>query len=200
MYKSDEDLTDQTLATNTLAAFPGYLNQEDGSNNQSLLDIIAQLSIQYKNSLLSISDQVLIDNATGQTLTDLASDYSVTRIDNDDDFLRFQLKVAILRMHLSTTMNGFKSLISTVLNLNPASFDIEPGNTIESVIINNLPYAFSDTRRELKEKILTSYLESMLPVEYNLEEIRWVALSSTNIYLITVPRVHFQTSSTIINQ
>ena len=200
MYKSDEDLTDQTLETNTLVAFPGYLNQEDGSNNQSLLDIIAQLSTQYKNSLLSISDQVLIDNATGQTLTDLASDYSVTRIDNDDDFLRFQLKVAILRMHLSTTMNGFKSLISTVLNLDPASFDVEPGSTIESVIINNLPYAFSGTRRELKEKILTSYLESMLPVEYNLEEIRWVALSSTNIYLVTVPRVHFRTSSTIINQ
>ena len=55
MYKSDEDLADQTLETNTLAAFPGYLNQEDDSNNQSLLDIIAQLSIQYKNSLLSIS-------------------------------------------------------------------------------------------------------------------------------------------------
>lgn len=200
MYKSDEDLTDKTLETNTLAAFPGYLNQEDNSNNQSLLDIIAQLSIQYKNSLLSISDRVLIDNATGQTLTDLASDYGVTRIDNDDDFLRFQLKVAILRMHLSTTMNGFKNLISTVLNINPASFDVKPGSTIESVIITNLPYAFSDTRRELKEKILTSYLESTLPVEYNLEEIRWVALSSTDIYLLTVPRVHFQTSSTIINQ
>lgn len=200
MYQSDGDLTDQTLATTTLAAFPGYLNQEDGSNNQAILDIIAQLSTQYKNSLLSISDQVLIDNATGQTLTDLAYDYSVTRIDNDDDFLRFQLKVAILKMHLSTTMNGFKSLISTVLNLDPASFDVEPGSTVESIIIQNLPYAFSGARRELKEKILTSYLKSMLPVEYNLEEIRWVALSSANIYLTTIPRVHFQTSSAIINQ
>ena len=200
MFQSDEDLTDQALEATTLAAFPGYLNQEDGSNNQSFLDIIAQLSIQYKNSLLSISDQVLINNAAGQTLTDLASDYSVTRIDNDDDFLRFQLRVAILRMHLSTTMNGFKSLISTVLNIDPASFGVEPGSTIESVIIKNLPYAFSSTRRKLKEKILTNYLKSMLPVEYNFEGIHWVALSSADIYLTTIPRVHFQTSSTIINQ
>ncbi|MEK2589047.1 hypothetical protein AAAB33_12505, partial [Lentilactobacillus buchneri] len=72
MYQTETDLSDSTLRNWLVSMFPAIMNQEDESNNQNLLNLIADLLNEHKNDLLSISDQALLNNASGQTLTDIA--------------------------------------------------------------------------------------------------------------------------------
>ena len=62
MYQTEMDLSDSTLRNWLVSMFPAIMNQEDESNNQSLLNLIADLLNEHKNDLLSISDQVLLNN------------------------------------------------------------------------------------------------------------------------------------------
>ena len=79
MYQSEKDLSNSTLRNWLVSMFPAIMNQEDESNNQNLLNLIADLLNEHKNDLLSISDQVLLNNASGQTLTDIAPELFKTK-------------------------------------------------------------------------------------------------------------------------
>ncbi|MCT2899004.1 hypothetical protein EFM54_08440 [Lentilactobacillus buchneri] len=184
MYQTETDLSDSTLRNWLVSMFPAIMNQEDESNNQNLLNLIADLLNEHKNDLLSISDQALLNNASGQTLTDIALDYGINRLDDDDDFLRFQVRLQLLKNHMGITTNDLKTLIATVLNIGTDVFDINGTDNPEEVEVTNIPFDFnSGDKAEVKRKILTNAIQSMLPPEYLLKDLQYATTVNNQLYI-----------------
>ena len=184
MYQTETDLSNSTLRNWLVSMFPAIMNQEDESNNQNLLNLIADLLNEHKNNLLSISDQVLLNNASGQTLTDIALDYGINRLDDDDDFLRFEVRLQLLENHMGITTNDLKTLIATVLNIGPDVFDIIGTDNPEEIKVLNIPFDFnSGDKAEVKRKILTNAIQSMLPPEYSLNDLQYATTVNGQLYV-----------------
>ena len=184
MYQTETDLSNITLRNWLVSMFPAIMNQEDESNNQKLLNLIADLLNKHKNDLLSISDQVLLNNASGQTLTDIALDYGINRLDDDDDFLRFEVRVQLLENHMGITTNDLKTLIATILNIGPDAFDIIGTGNPEELKVINIPFDFnSGDKAEIKQKILTNAIQSMLPPEYSLNDLQYATTVINQLYV-----------------
>ena len=184
MYQTETDLSNNTLRNWLVSMFPAIMNQEDESNNQKLLNLIADLLNEHKNDLLSISDQVLLNNASGKTLTDIALDYGINRLDDDDDFLRFEVRVQLLENHMGITTNDLKTLIATILNIGTDAFDIIGTGNPEEIKVLNIPFDFnSGDKAEVKRKILTNAIQSMLPPEYLLKDLQYATTVNNQLYV-----------------
>lgn len=194
MYQTEADLSNDSLRDWITAMLPGKLNQEDDSNNQRLLNIISDIFLAHKNDLLNISGQLQLSKAAGQVLTEIAADYGVTRLDDDDDFLRFQVRLQLLKNHSGVTTNDIKKLIATVLSIDPSVFDIDGTDNPEEIEVTNIPFDFnSGDKAEIKRKILTNAIQSMLPPEYLLKDLQYAVTANKPLYVA----VHAQAYSQI---
>lgn len=194
MYQTEADLSNDSLRDWITAMLPGKLNQEDDSNNQRLLNIISDIFLSHKNDLLNISSQLRLSKAAGQVLTEIAADYGVTRLDDDDDFLRFQIRLQLLKNHSGVTTNDIKKLIATVLSIDPSVFDIDGTDNPEEIEVTNIPFDFnSGDKAEIKRKILTNAIQSMLPPEYLLKDLQYAVTANKPLYVA----VHAQAYSQI---
>lgn len=194
MYQTEADLSNDSLRDWITAMLPGELNQEDDSNNQRILNIISNIFLSHKNDLLNISDQLRLSKAAGQVLTEIAADYGVTRLDDDDDFLRFQVRLQLLKNHSGVTTNDIKKLIATVLSIDPSVFDIDGTDNPEEIEVTNIPFDFnSGDKAEVKRKILTNAIQSMLPPEYLLKDLQYAVTANKPLYVA----VHAQAYSQI---
>lgn len=194
MYQTETDLSNDSLRDWITAMLPGKLNQEDDSNNQRILNIISDIFLAHKNDLLNISDQLRLSKAAGQVLTEIAADYGVTRLDDDDDFLRFQVRLQLLKNHSGVTTNDIKKLIATVLSIDPSVFDIDGTDNPEEIEVTNIPFDFnSGDKAEIKRKILTNAIQSMLPPEYLLKDLQYAVTANKPLYVA----VHAQAYSQI---
>ncbi|MCE6022597.1 hypothetical protein [Levilactobacillus brevis] len=183
MYQTETDLSDDSLRDWITTMLPGKLNQEDDSNNQRILNIISDIFLAHKNDLLNISDQLRLSKAAGQVLTEIAADYGVTRLDDDDDFLRFQVRLQLLKNHSGVTTNDIKKLIATVLSIDPSVFDIDGTDNPEEIEVTNIPFDFnSGDKAEIKRKILTNAIQSMLPPEYLLKDLQYAVTVNKPLY------------------
>lgn len=184
MYQTETDLSDDSLRDWITTMLPGKLNQEDDSNNQRMLNIISDIFLAHKNDLLNISDQLRLSKAAGQVLTEIAVDYGVTRLDDDDDFLRFQVRLQLLKNHSGVTTNDIKKLIATVLSIDPSVFDIDGTDNPEEIEVTNIPFDFnSGDKAEIKRKILTNAIQSMLPPEYLLKDLQYAVTANKPLYV-----------------
>ena len=187
MFKPQIDISDDTLYKEITNKLPAFKNQEDDSNNQKILSIIAQLFNDSKNNLLNISKLMAINNATGQNLTDIGKDYGVDRFDSDDDFLRFEIKWQILKANTNTYMNSIKTLISVLLNIPLTDFDILLTDNPEEIELVNIPFDFaSGSHSEQKRQMLSDDLQSILPAETKLKDIQSTKQSAGTIYYAVV--------------
>lgn len=194
MYQTEADLSNDSLRDWITAMLPGELNQEDDSNNQRILNIISDIFLAHKNDLLNISDQLRLSKAAGQVLTEIAADYGVTRLDDDDDFLRFEVRLQLLKNHSGVTTNDIKKLIATVLSIDPSVFDIDGTDNPEEIEVTNIPFDFnSGDKAEIKRKILTNAIQSMLPPEYLLKDLQYAVTANKPLYVA----VHAQAYSQI---
>lgn len=184
MYQTETDLSDDSLRDWITTMLPGKLNQEDDSNNQRMLNIISDIFLAHKNDLLNISDQLRLSKAAGQVLTEIAADYGVTRLDDDDDFLRFQVRLQLLKNHSGVTTNDIKKLIATVLSIDPSVFDIDDTDNPEEIEVTNIPFDFnSGDKADIKRKILTNAIQSMLPPEYLLKDLQYAVTANKPLYV-----------------
>ncbi len=138
----------------------------------------------HKNDLLNISDQLRLSKAAGQVLTEIAADYGVTRLDDDDDFLRFQVRLQLLKNDSGVTTNDIKKLIATILSIDPSVFDIDGTDNPEEIEVTNIPFDFnSGDKAEIKRKILTNAIQSMLPPEYLLKDLQYAVTANKPLYV-----------------
>lgn len=184
MYRTETDLSDDSLRDWITSMLPCKLNQEDDSNTQRILNIISDIFLAHKNDLLNISDQLRLSKAAGQVLTEIAADYGVTRLDDDDDFLRFQVRLQLLKNHSGVTTNDIKKLIATVLSIDSSVFDIDGTDNPEEIEVTNIPFDFnSGDKAEIKRKILTNAIQSMLPPEYLLKDLQYAVTANKPLYM-----------------
>lgn len=184
MYQTESDISDDTLRDRVLSSFPAYMSQEDDSNNQRILNIIADMFTQHKNNLLNISKQRLLSTCSGQSLTDLAADYGINRLDDDDDFLRFEIRFQMMKNRTGITTNDVKQLIATLLNVTVNTFDIVGTDNPEEIEIINIPFSWdSGDKADVKRTILTNAIQSMLPPEYNLKDLKYSIESPSQLYV-----------------
>lgn len=184
MFKSQIDISDGKIKSDVINELQGFRNSLDDSNNVNLLNIYSDVFNKQKNSLIDINNLVQINKAQGSILDDLASDYGVSRVDSDDEFLRFLLRWSILKSKTATTINGLKLLVSNLLNIDIGSFDVVSTNNIEEIELINIPFNFdSGDHANLKRKILANAIQEVLPVEYLLKDIQFSRNSSFNTKL-----------------
>lgn len=184
MFKSQIDISDETIKSDVINELQGFRNILDDSNNVNLLNIYSDVFNQQKNSLIDINNLVKINKAQGSILDDLANDYGVSRVDSDDEFLRFLLRWSILKSKTATTINGLKLLVSNLLNIDITSFDVVSTNNIEEIELINIPFNFDNgDHANLKRKILANAIQEVLPVEYLLKDIQFSRNSSFNTKL-----------------
>lgn len=187
MFQPKIDISDNTLFKEITSKLPAFKNQQDESNNQKILSIIANLFNDSKNNLLNINKLMAINNASGQNLTDIGKDYGVDRFDSDDDFLRFEIKWQILKANTNTDMNSIKTLISVLLNIPLTDFDILLTDNPEEIELVNIPFDFaSGSHSEQKRQMLSDDLQSILPAETKLKDIQFTKQSAGNIYYAIV--------------
>ena len=184
MYQTEKDISDITLRNDIQSSLPARFNQEDDSNNQRILNIIADIMIQHKNDLLSISQQRLLSTCTGQSLTYLAADYGINRLDDDDDFLRFEIRFQMLKNHIGITTNDIKRLIATLLGVDVGTFDIVGTDNPEEIEVTNVPFSWnSGDKAEVKREILNNAIQSMLPPEYSLKTVQFSMEINNQMYV-----------------
>lgn len=199
MFYPQIDLSDETLYQDITSKLPAFKNQNDDSNNQKILAIIASLFIDGKKNLLNISKLMNINNATGQNLTDIGKDYGVERFDDDDDFLRFEIKWQILKANAQTDMSSIKTLVSVLLNLPLTDFDIVKTDLPHEIELVNVPFDFvSGSHSEQKRQILADDLQNILPARTHLKDIQYVSQSNGTVYYAVYgAKAHYEESEVV---
>jgi len=197
MFHSETPMDDDTWTQEIVSSLPAVMQQSPDSNNQKILRIIAAMTNKVKNEILYFHRQTFLENMSGKFLTDYARDWGVTRIDDDDDFLKFQIRIQQLKGRLGVTDDDFKLLIATVLNIDVSAFDVVPGDDPETVKVLNLPFNFTDNKQEIKRKILNDSLQQMLPLEYLLVEVQFQTISDMPIYAGVAAQQHRTTEATL---
>lgn len=182
MYTPEYDLTDKSWRRNIKNSFPGFMNQKPHSNNQKILWIISQIFNVYKNDVLAITDQMNINNASGQILTDIANDYGVTRIDDDDSFLRFMVKFQLWKSTMGANRNDFNNILQFMLGLTPNQYSvIQTG--LKEFKITNVPWQFDNgNKSKLKRDMISSIIQYVAPPEYKIDYIEYVNNTPNHLY------------------
>lgn len=182
MYTPETNLSNKAWNHQIKSSFPGFMNQKHNSTNQKLLDVVAKIANLYKNDLLYITDQININEASGQILTDIANDYGVERIDNDDSFLRFMVKFQLWKSTMGAGRNDFNNILQFMLNLDANQYNvIQTG--IKEYKITNVPWQFNNgNKSKLKRDMITSIIQYVAPPEYKLDFIEYTNRHISTLY------------------
>lgn len=187
MYKADGLLTDDEIRDQVHMQLSSVLNQDDDSNNRKVMDVIADIITQKQDDMLALSDMLNIKNAKGDILNLFAADWDVDRIDDDDDFLRFQVTIKMLKSRLGDSMNDLKLLISLSLGIKPSVFDVKPGDEIESMRIIGIPWDFDTTKNaQRKKKLFEQTIQEVISVEWDLQEVQYSTYTAVAIFVAIV--------------
>lgn len=106
----------------------------------------------FENDLEIIEEWRAIDNAEGTTLDLLGKSVGQYRIDDDDEFFRFQIKAAYAVAHCNGTCDDLLNLISSVLQVPQNLIRLEEGYTTggdaRAIKISGIPFVYAqDSRR-----------------------------------------------------
>lgn len=183
MLRPQIDISDDTLRTQLIQALPAFKNQEDDSNNQKILNIIADIFNDAKNSMADVSRLMQINQATGQNLTEIGKDYGIDRFDDDDEFLRFEIRWQILKANVHTDRDSLKVLVSVLLSIPLKEFDIRTTDNPKEIELVDIPFDFSSgSHSEQKRQMLSDDLQSILSAETSLKDISFTKQSHGIIY------------------
>lgn len=183
MFHPKTDISDDTLFKEITSSLPAFKNSEDDSNNQKILEIIAEIFTQGKNNLLDIAKLTDINYATGQNLTDWGKEYGIDRFDSDDDFLRFEIKWQMMKSVTNTDIDSLKVLVSVLLNIPLTDFNLIKTDNPDELELIGVPFDFATgSHAEQKKQILIDDLQSVLPVEAKLKDIQFIKQSNTTFF------------------
>ena len=176
-----------TLRQRIITALPAMVNQDPDSINQAILNIIADVVIDEADNLKRIYEWRDLDRNRGGGLDDVAADWGVHRIDDDDDFLRFEIRLAKMLSRIGVTENDLIDLTAFVLQADPHEFGLitdpkELGGDVEAFKLVNVPNKYSKSAR--KKALLAKSLQSAVMPEVRLD-ISFQAQADTSIYLAT---------------
>jgi len=197
--------TDDSIRKYVLQQLPAVFNQLDDSNNQKLLNIIAEVFVESINTYQTIYDNRDLDTATDKVLDDIGADWGIDRIDADDDFYRFLIRLAKVKSRLGVTENDLIHLISYTLGADPTEFTVETRldevGEVEAINVLNIPNKYNKNPR--KTKMLTEYLQQCVAAEVRIANITFQANVESNLYIasyVSKIRHHVVKMDTMFNR
>lgn len=166
--------------------FPAFMAQDENSNNQKWLNRVADIMVELIDRIMISYDAQNFRHATGDDLRKIAKDWGISPTDNDEDFLKFEIALTMLKHHLGNDENSIIKLISVALGANPNEFTVETrrdknDNEPERLGIYNLPRKYMTNKN--KEEILSKMLIDILGDEVNLYTIEFNEKYNANLYL-----------------
>lgn len=193
----DLQVDDDTLRQKVMNALPGMMNQNPDSTNQAILEIIADEVVREVDRFRTIWKEYLLDNQSGAVLDATAADWGISRIDNDNDFLRFQIRLSRMLARMGVTENDIIDMIAYILQADPTEFDVitdpeQLGGDPEAVRFTNIPNRYSKSAR--KKNLLVKALESAVMPEVKIVSVDFQAVATQTLYVATVTkkeRSHF---------
>lgn len=181
---SIEEFNDDDMRNWILQQLPGVFNQTEDSNNQALLNVIADRFLAAIHDSLRIYRDSALDYASGQELDTIGADWGVDRIDADDDFMRFLIRLARIRSRIGVTENDIIDLISYTLGADPTEFTVESRLTevgeLEALKIINIPNKYHDSVR--KTELLGKYIAQSVADEVRILEIQYSTYVNLKIF------------------
>ncbi|WP_125545351.1 hypothetical protein [Levilactobacillus lindianensis] len=196
-FWADLGLDDDTIRQLILSSQPGMMNQSPDSTNQALLNIIADVVIGEVSIFRKIYESRQLDRASGRILEDTAADWGVSRIDDDDEFLRFQVRLARMLNQMGVTEDDLIDLIAFILQADPTEFSLvtdpeELGGDPEAIRFTNIPNKYSKSAR--KKNLLIKALEGAVMPEVKIVGVDFQAHAESNLFIATATsrnRQHF---------
>ena len=185
-YWADLDLDDDVWRARILDALPAMQSQDEGGTNQAVLNVIADRFIAMLDNFKQIYELRLLDNQEGKTLEDTAADWGVHRIDDDDDFLRFEVRLAKMLNRIGVTENDMIDLIAFILQCDPTEFNLitdpdELGGDPEAIRLTNIPNRYSKSQR--KKDLLVKSLEKAIMPEVKIIGVDFQAFADMPMYI-----------------
>ncbi|KRL50420.1 hypothetical protein FD37_GL002086 [Levilactobacillus spicheri DSM 15429] len=196
-YWADLDLDDDVWRARILDTLPAMQSQDEGGTNQAVLNVIADRFIAMLDNFKQIYELRLLDNQEGKTLEDTAADWGVHRIDDDDDFLRFEVRLAWMLNRIGVTENDMIDLIAFILQCDPTEFDVitdpeQLGGDPEAFKLVNVPNKYAKSPR--KTALLVKSLRGAVMPEVRLDSVEFQAVATQTLYVATATkkeRSHF---------
>lgn len=188
MYRPRVNVTNRHWSHKIHNAFPSFMDQRHGSDNQKLLSVITSSTDTLKDDFRDLTNQRLLQNASGKMLDRIAADWGVDIVDeNDDEFKRFQIRFQMLRHRIGPA--HVKSAIAFLFNIDPKSFSIV-STGLKAVKVTNLPFNFdTGDKTEIKHELAAKFIRGMMPPEYQLRDVEYQAHAEIWVYTgISVPR------------
>lgn len=182
---SIEEFNDTDMRNWILQQLPAVFDQTEDSNNQALLNIIADRLLAAIHDLLRIYQDSDLDYAGGTELDTIGADWGVDRIDADDDFMRFLIRLARIRSRIGVTENDIIDLISYTLGADPSEFTVETRldkvGEVQAIKITNIPNKYHDSLR--KTNLLGKYIAKSVADEVRVLEIQYSTYTDLKVYV-----------------
>lgn len=166
--------------------FPAFMSQKEDSNNQKWLQMVADIMIEFIDRIQISYDAQNFRHATGNDLRKIAKDWGVSPSESDEDFLKFEIALMMLKRHLGNDENSIIKLISNTLGADVNEFTVETrrdknDGEPERLGIYNLPRKYLDNKK--REEILYKMLIDILGDEVNLYTIEFNEKYNANIFV-----------------
>jgi len=160
-------------------------DHDDESNWTALFDILNHSDHVQRQQVQQLRDWKFIDNQSGKALDDTGKDYGVSRIDDNDDFYRFLIRLAKLKNHTDGSVDSLYRLIAYALQAEPNEFVIRFGYEVDgepnALRIDDVPNSYNtDTR---KTRLLMKYLEQSVAAGIRLVGMTFQEINQNNLYI-----------------
>lgn len=188
-------LDDDTVRELIMTSQPAMMNQDPDSTIQSILTVITDIILDELGNFRRIYESRSLDRAAGKILDDTAADWGVSRIDNDDDFLRFQIRLARMLSQMGATEDEIINLIAFILQADPTEFDVitdpeQLGGDPEAIRFTNIPNKYSKSQR--KKDLLIKSLESAVMPEVKIYGVDFQAQADQGLFIATATSRNLQ--------
>ena len=175
----DWDRFSESAIRNRIAnKFPAFLASDDGSANQLLLSMIADQQVADGQLFQDIYHAIWPENLTGKLLETYAADWGVTRIDSDDDYLKFLIRLAKMKSHMGVTEDDLIRFISFTTGADPSEFHVitdkeQLGGELMAIKVTGIPMHYiSDERRS---QLLLKVIQSVVPATVRVIDVEYEA-------------------------
>lgn len=160
-------------------------DHDDNSNLTGIFEVLNHANYDQREQLKNIFDWQQLDNAQGKVLDMIGQDYGVNRIDNDDDFYRFLIRLAKIKNHTDGSIDSLYNLIAYALQADTSEFHIRLGYEINgepnAIRVDNVLNKYNNDPR--KTRLLMLYLSESIAAGIRLIGLSFQEINNNDLFV-----------------
>lgn len=149
------------------------------SNFYKLLDIFNSHEEALSDLTEKIADWRMIDKAEGSTLDLVGQQYGVPRIDSDDGFYRFMIKMKQLTAKSNGTVDDIARTVALSLDIDIKKIRVERTDHKYHIKVSGIAFEYADDTR--KTKVMLTRLKEAIMLGTWLDNIEFEIYTKTPI-------------------